>query len=94
MDELERVIYEASNNKAEGEDRIPYEFLKRLGPKAKEMVLHRFNKCWSGEGIPTKWRTAIIMPLLKDGKDPKGDNIIPPDISNIELTQNARKSNC
>ena len=29
-----------------------------------------FNRIWSGDEIPQKWRTAIIKPLLKDGKDP------------------------
>ena len=71
MDEMERVIKEAKNNKAAGEDDIPYEMVKNLGPKAKEMLLHLYNRCWEGEGIPHKWRTAIIKPLLKEGKDPK-----------------------
>ena len=69
--ELERAIHEAKNNKAAGEDDIPYELIKNLGPKAKELLLHLYNRCWEGEGIPPKWRTAIIKPLLKDGKDPK-----------------------
>ena len=71
MEELERTIKEAKNNKAAGEDDIPYEMLKNLGPKAKDLLLHLYNKCWDGEGIPNKWRTAIIKPLLKEGKDPK-----------------------
>ena len=69
--ELDRVINEARSNKAAGEDDIPYELIKNLGPKAKELLLHLYNRCWDGEGIPPKWRTAIIKPLLKDGKDPK-----------------------
>ena len=71
IEELDRVIEEAKNNKAAGEDEIPYEFLKNLGPHAKEALLHLYQRCWQGEDIPTKWRTAIIRPLLKDGKDPK-----------------------
>ena len=71
MMEMERVIKEAKNNKAAGEDDIPYELVKHLGSKAKKLLLHLYNRCWDGEGIPAKWRTAIIKPLLKDGKDPK-----------------------
>ena len=71
MEELERAIDESKRNKASGEDDIPYEFLKNLGSKAKELLLFLYNKCWEGNGIPTKWKTAIIKPLLKDGKDPK-----------------------
>ena len=71
MEEMDRALSEAKNNKATGEDDIPYEMLKNLGEKAKEVLLWLYNSCWNGNGIPTKWRTAIIKPLLKDGKDPK-----------------------
>ena len=39
MDELDRALSEAKNNKATGEDDIPYEMLKNLGEKAKEILL-------------------------------------------------------
>ena len=39
MDELDRALSEAKNNKATGEDDIPYEMLKNLGKKAKEVLL-------------------------------------------------------
>ena len=71
MEEMDRALSEAKNNKATGEDDIPYEMLKNLGEKAKEVLLWLYNSCWNGNGIPTKWRTAIIKPLLKDKKDPK-----------------------
>lgn len=64
MHEVERVLEEAANNKAAGEDDIPYELLKMLGPKAR----HKF---WRGSELPTKWRKALIKALLKEGKDPK-----------------------
>ena len=71
MEELERVIRDAGNNKSAGEDDPPYEFANHLGPKAKAMILFIFNRIWAGENLPTMWKTAIIKPLLKDGKDPK-----------------------
>lgn len=71
IEELERVITEASANKAAGDDEMPYEFLKQLGPKAKHMLLTIFNRCWAGEEVPNKWRTAVIKPLLKEGKNPQ-----------------------
>ena len=58
-------------NKAAGEDDIPYEMIKHLGRKAREMLLHIYKEVWAGKGYTSKWRTAIIKPLLKDGKDPK-----------------------
>ena len=71
MQELQRAIDESTNNKAAGEDDVPYEFLKHLGPKARNMLLHIYQRVWRGERIPRKWLTAVIKPLLKDGKDPK-----------------------
>ena len=72
MEELERVIKESDDGKAPGKDNIPYEMIKRLGPKAKQLILHLYNKCWSGnEQISQMWRTATIKPQYKEGKDPK-----------------------
>jgi hypothetical protein len=64
MNELNRVIDAAGLNKAAGEDDIPYELVKRLGRKAREMLLHIYNQVWAGKSIPAKT-------LLKEGKDPK-----------------------
>ena len=55
MEELERVIEEAGMNKAAGEDDIPYEMIKHLGRKAREMLLHIYNEVWAGKGYPSKW---------------------------------------
>ena len=71
MNELNRVIEEAGNNKASGDDDIPYELIKHLGVRAREMLLYIFNRCWSGEELPLKWLTAIIRLLLKEEKDAK-----------------------
>ena len=71
MHELNRVIAEAGLKKAAGKDDIPYEMIKHLGKRAREMLLRIYNQCWAGEEIPGMWRTAIIKTLLKDGKDPK-----------------------
>ena len=70
-EELERAINDTKNNKAPGEDTIPHDIIKQLGPKARKFILHIFNRIWQGEPIPQGWRTAIIKPLLKEGKDPK-----------------------
>ena len=80
MTELERCIETAKNNKAPGEDTIPYEMIKKLGPKAKEVILHMYNAIWGGEPIPQAWRTAVIIPLLKEG--PRGARIPQADLAN------------
>ena len=68
--ELLRAIKVAKSDKAPGEDTIPYELIKELGPKARKFFLHLFNEIWRGKPIPQRWRIAVILPLLKDGKDP------------------------
>ena len=32
------------------------------------MLLHIYNRIWKGDDLPTMWKTAVIKPLLKDGK--------------------------
>ena len=72
MREMETVINHTGNFKAAGEDEITYEMLKKLGPKAKELLLLIFNLVWKDPGgLPRNWRTAVIRPLLKEGKDPE-----------------------
>ena len=39
-EELERAIDSAKKINAPGEDNIPYEMIKQLGPKAKKLILH------------------------------------------------------
>ena len=70
-EELERVTSETNANKAPGDDTIPYDIIKQLDPKAKKYILHIYNRIWNGEPIPQRWRTAVIKPILKEGKDPK-----------------------
>ena len=53
-EEIERVMNEAKNNKGAREDDIPYKLVKNLGPNAKELLLHLYNKCCDGERIPYK----------------------------------------
>ena len=71
QEELERAIENAKNCKAPGEDTIPYEIIKQLGPTAKKVILHMYNAIWRGEPIPQAWRTAVIIPIHKEGKDPE-----------------------
>ena len=71
IQELNRVIDEAGTNKAAGDDNIPYEFIKYLGPVARELIVKIYNLIWVDEfQHPRMWRTATILPNLKDGKDP------------------------
>ena len=54
--ELEGAIKEVKPNKAPGEDTIPHDLIKELGPKARKFILHMYNRVWKGEEIPQRWR--------------------------------------
>ena len=43
MEELEKTIKDAKTDKAQGDDDIPNEFIKKLGPGAKWMLLYIYN---------------------------------------------------
>nr|CDS26300.1 RNA directed DNA polymerase from mobile element [Hymenolepis microstoma] len=64
--------------KSPGEDCIHQEFLIRIGPKAKEILLALFNKIWEASLEPTQWKVAMVIPVLKKGKCPSNfDNYGP-----------------
>lgn len=70
MKELDIVLEEARNS-APGDDSIPYEMIRQLPKSYKELLLRLFNKIWLDGTYPDQWKRAIIVPLLKEGKDPK-----------------------
>nr|CDS30888.1 hypothetical protein HmN_000322800 [Hymenolepis microstoma] len=49
-----------------------------MGLKAKKILLMLFNKIWETSLVPTQWNVAIVIPILKKGKDPSNfDNYRP-----------------
>jgi hypothetical protein len=68
LEELEFAISRLDNKKAPGADQIHVEFLKHIGPKAKQILLTIINSSWTDE-IPCSWRDALIIPLLKPDKE-------------------------
>nr|CDS35145.1 hypothetical protein HmN_000998300 [Hymenolepis microstoma] len=76
--ELNAAIKHLKCKKSPGEESIHPEFLLRMGPKAKEILLTLFNKIWETSLVPTQWKVVIVIPILKKGKDPSGfDNYRP-----------------
>ena len=53
-----------------GVDNIPYELILQLPPSYKLAILKLYNRIWQESTYPTKWREAIIVPIIKQGKDP------------------------
>ena len=70
MGELDNALKETKNS-APGADSIPYEMIYNLPVICKELLLSLFNKIWIDGNYPVQWKEAIIIPLLKQGKDPK-----------------------
>lgn len=54
---------------AEGPDLIHNDMLKCLPQCALDALLTSFNSLWESGEFPTEWRNAIIVPLLKPGKE-------------------------
>ena len=68
--ELLTAIQDVKNKKSPGDDGIHPEFLKHLGKEALLSILIWFNKIWETGTCPSQWKKAIIIPILKKGKDP------------------------
>jgi len=53
-----------------GKDEIANSMLKNMNNECKKTLLQIFNKLWTDGSFPTSWRQAIIIPIIKKGKDP------------------------
>lgn len=69
LSELELAISKLKLRKSPGADGISNEMIKNLGTMAKAKLLQIFNNCWTLGSVPQAWREAIMIPLLKSGKD-------------------------
>ena len=52
-----------------GPDRISYEFIKQLPREFKIRILELFNVIWRTGTYADQWLQAIVIPILKAGKD-------------------------
>ena len=69
MQELERELRSLKLGNAPGPDDIRPEYLKHLPDSAKVQLLEIASHSWQRIWIPQVWRTVIIIPILKKGKD-------------------------
>jgi len=49
-------------------DGIPYCFIHNLGNTAKNHLLHIYNMIWRTGKLPNKWKSGIIISIIKPGK--------------------------
>ena len=69
LTELQNSISK-SNNSAAGPDEIHYPLLKELPTISLKYLLDIYNNIWMSGNIPTIWKRAITIPILKKQKDP------------------------
>ncbi|GFV49983.1 probable RNA-directed DNA polymerase from transposon X-element [Trichonephila clavipes] len=70
MFELKRALSSAHNT-SPGPDGISYVLLRHLSVDSLVSLLYLFNRIWREQVYPTQWQEAIVIPILKPGKDPE-----------------------
>ena len=70
-EELTGALSQMDERKKGGVDEVEVAMLKRLGMKMMELWRKIFNKSMTEGLVLGKWKKAEMIPLLKDGKDPK-----------------------
>ena len=76
------MALDSCNNSAPGKDNISFEMIKNLNIKAKIYLLQFYNYLWKRGLFPKAWRHAIVIPIVKPGKDPS----LPTNYRPISLT--------
>ena len=85
--ELKDQLKRMKPRKAPGPDRLCAEHLQHLGPVAQSVMLALINASWCSGCVPSSWRRAHIIPILKSGKDPQAVSSYRP----ISLTSHLAK---
>lgn len=67
--ELEKALNSVSG-KSCGPDNISYTMLKNLPDSEKQKLLVLYNKAFMEGHFPDEWKSAIVIPILKPGKQP------------------------
>ena len=71
LHELQTALRKLKTRKSPGPDGITNEMLKHLGSTATLKLLEVFNHSWETGDLAQVWREAIMIPVLKKGKDKK-----------------------
>jgi ribonuclease HI len=69
LNELIAAIKSTKVHSAPGEDNLTYELIKHLPKSALKKLLLFFNNLWKNQKIIPEWKTAIVLPIYKPGKD-------------------------
>ncbi len=69
LEELRTSLKSFKKNKTPGPDNIPLRFLSEIKTESMQVLLSVFNKIWKEGSFPSVWSSAIVIPLLKQGKN-------------------------
>ena len=72
--ELASAIRRVKNKSSPGEDLIAYEMIKKTPRSFQKILLNLYNRLFLEGVLPKEWSHAIVIPLLKPGKDPRSIN--------------------
>ena len=85
--ELRQAIQQSKKNSTPGLDTISYEILKEIPKNGLLTLLKIYNLIWNRGTIPSDWKHAVVVPILKPTK-PNDD---PSSYRPISLTSNICK---
>ena len=74
-------------NSSPGKDEVCYIMFKHMSVKCLHTFLRFFNMVWRSGEIPLSWKSALVTPILKPGKD----KFAPESYRPIALTSNLSK---
>lgn len=68
--EIKKLVKKLKNRKAPGVDQLPAVAFKNLPKKAFPIIQLIFNACLKVAYFPVAWKYALVIPILKRGKNP------------------------
>ena len=69
MSELEIAI-NGTGYTATEQDQLSYAMFRKLPDQVLSIILELFNKIWREGSMPKRWKSALILPFSKPGKNP------------------------
>ncbi len=69
-----KIAINNSKNTTPGRDMISYSMLKNLPEVAIKALLDLYNHIWNEGSLPEDWKSAIVIPVVKPGKDATKSN--------------------
>lgn len=65
-------------NTTPGRDRLSHELFKHLDDVVLEEILALFNTVWAEVNLPKEWKHAVVVPILKPGKEASDPSLYRP----------------